>query len=71
MRAVRGDSAHVMHSRMYFGHSGMHVTRSARVAWLVHAPQKSGFMAAIGKADQGHGVGLWATGTPQDTHGDA
>ena len=61
-------------------HAFSHVFRSfrhachakrARVAWLVHAPQKSGFTAAIGEADQGHGVGLWATGTPQDTHGDA
>ena len=58
VRAVRGDSAHVMHSRMYFGHSGMHVTRSAR-AWrgsCMHR-RKAGLRRPSAKPTRAMGLG--------------
>ena len=65
-------SKHAMHTYMHLRHSGTHATGSARVRrGSCIAPLKSGVCAGTGEADQGHGVGLWATGTPQDTHGDA
>ena len=58
VRAVRGDSAHVMHSRMHFGHSGMHDTRSARVrrGSCMHR-RKAGLQRPSAKPTRAMGLG--------------
>ena len=58
VRAVRGDSAHAMHSYMHFGHSSMHATRSARVrrGSCMHR-RKAGLQRPSAKPTRATGLG--------------